>query len=87
MRPSRGHRPPGPVEITARELLAAEIARQDALHDKTDPPAIVRCWWLGANPDVRDPRTGIVVARIKDVQGGQIQPLPARVSRTAGCGG
>lgn len=60
------------IEMLARELLAAEMARQDRLHAGAAPQEVVRRWWLGSKPSVRDPRTGVAVARIKDVLQGDI---------------
>lgn len=60
------------IGMLARELLAAEMARQDRLHAGAAPQEVVRRWWLGSKPSVRDPRTGVAVARIKDVLQGDI---------------
>jgi ATP-dependent Clp protease ATP-binding subunit ClpC len=69
----RSRHPRVDAEGHARELLAAEIARQAGVAAR--PAAIVRRWWLGDNPDVRDPRTGVTLSRLKDVLDGRIQPL------------
>jgi hypothetical protein len=60
------------IGMLARELLAAEMIRQDRLHAGAAPQEMVRRWWLGSKPSVRDPRTGVAVARIKDVLQGDI---------------
>jgi ATP-dependent Clp protease ATP-binding subunit ClpC len=60
------------IELVARELLAAEMARQERLHAGAVPQEVVRRWWLGARPTVRDPRTGVSSGRIKDVWSGDI---------------
>ena len=60
------------VEWHARELLAAEMARQARLHAGVAPQEVVRRWWLGARPTVRDPRTGVTVSRLKDLFQGDI---------------
>jgi hypothetical protein len=60
------------------------MARQRAIAAAETAPTVVRRWWLGTNPDVRDPRTGVTVPRLKDVQAGQINPfLLAFLERTA----
>jgi len=71
----RSRHPRSDAVDQARELLAAEMARQRAIAAAETAPAVVRRWWLGTNPDVRDPRTGITVPRLKDVQTGQINPF------------
>ena len=64
---------PGDVADTlARELLTAEMLRQEGLRAGQPAPGVVRRWWMGARPSVRDPRTGASVARIKDVLAGDI---------------
>ncbi len=60
------------IRMLARELLAAEMARQDRLGAGAAPQEVVRRWWLGSKPSVRDPRTGVAVTRIKDVLQGDI---------------
>jgi ATP-dependent Clp protease ATP-binding subunit ClpC len=71
----RSRQPRADAVNQARELLAAEMARQRTLVAAAPHPAIVRRWWLGDNPDVRDPRTGVTVPRLKEVQNGQIEPF------------
>ena len=61
-----------PAEALARELLAAEIARQEGLRAGAAPQATVRRWWFGPRPSVRDPRTGVSMSRIKDALQGDI---------------
>ncbi|MFM8281955.1 MAG: hypothetical protein ACKOCW_00225, partial [Planctomycetaceae bacterium] len=83
----RSRHPRADAEGHARELLAAEIARQERGGARPAPVGIVRRWWLGDNPDVRDPRTGVTLSRLKDVLDGQIEPfllahLERRVSDT-----
>jgi ATP-dependent Clp protease ATP-binding subunit ClpC len=76
------------IELVARELLAAEMARQDRLHAGAAPQEVVRRWWLGARPTVRDPRTGVSSGRIKDVSSGDIDRfLVAHLERRAAPGG
>jgi ATP-dependent Clp protease ATP-binding subunit ClpC len=65
------------AEDCARDLLWSEIARQEELKQIDGPaeresPTIVRRWWLGSQPDVRDPRTNASVRRVKDVESGLI---------------
>ena len=83
----RSRHPRAAAEGHARELLAAESARQRVAGTRAAPTAVVRRWWLGDNADVRDPRTGVTLARLKDVLDGQIEPfllayLERRVSVT-----
>ena len=76
------------VELRARELLAAEMARQSRLRAGAAPQEVVRRWWLGARPSVRDPRTGVTMSRIKDVLNGDIDRfLLAHLERRAVEGG
>jgi ATP-dependent Clp protease ATP-binding subunit ClpC len=56
----------------ARDLLAAELDRRRRADAGEPPPTQVRRWWLGPNPSVRDPRTGVSEARLKDVFEGRI---------------
>jgi len=73
------------VELIARELLAAEMARQTRLHAGAAAQEVVRRWWLGARPSVRDPRTGVTESRIKDLLRGDIDRfLVAHLERRGG---
>ena len=60
------------ARILARELLAAEAQRQERLRAGAAPQDIVRRWWMGSRPSVRDPRTGASASRVKDVLAGEI---------------
>jgi ATP-dependent Clp protease ATP-binding subunit ClpC len=56
----------------ARDLLAAEVDRRRRADAGEPPPVHVRRWWLGPNPSVRDPRTGVSETRLKDAFEGRI---------------
>jgi hypothetical protein len=76
------------AEVLARELLAAEIARQERLRAGAAPQVTVRRWWFGPRPSVRDPRTGVSMSRIKDALQGDIDRfLVAHLERRGAAGG
>lgn len=66
------------AEDCAREMMRSEIERQRALTQRDqesiarDSHPIVRRWWLGNQSDVRDPRTNVLIRRVKDVEAGLI---------------
>ncbi len=65
------------AEASARDLMTAELQRQKQLASVNDtfPYDVIRRWWLGQQPHVRDIRTNVTIKRIKDVTSGQINPF------------
>ncbi len=61
----------------ACELLQCEKWRLEQVNGHGDPEGydIVRRWWLGSSPHVRDPRTDVSLKKIKQVIGGGINPF------------
>ncbi|MFM7315595.1 MAG: AAA family ATPase [bacterium] len=61
----------------ACELLQCESWRLEQVNGHGEPEGydIVRRWWLGNSPHVRDPRTDVNLKKIKQVIGGGINPF------------
>jgi protein subunit release factor A len=61
----------------SQELLKCEVERIERMKNNIGESGheMVRRWWMGTGPQVRDPRTNVTIKKLKPVLSGNINPF------------